>query len=140
MHDTNASKVHPWIMLIGVILLIAGIYGAARTAINLLAFEKYPTEKIFQWNLFNNPAYYGVVPPKESDCFYPQYFYKPDGLTMREPNALEKKMQEDQRTQCIANVDAARHSTKVADVSQSLLYLALGAGILAFRKIFFLNA
>jgi hypothetical protein len=141
--ETN-KKPSQWMTFIGIILILAGAYGIARTAINMVAFEKYPQEGVypplpfFQGGMYPTP-YYG----REGDCIannsiiYP--IYDNTGKIVKqteEEKAEAKKMQEIQKENCLAGVRESRDKAKINDISQSMLLLFLGAGVLAGRKIF----
>jgi hypothetical protein len=138
------KKSTQWLTFIAVILLLAGIYGVARTSINLVAFEKYPQEGVypplpfFQGGMYPTP-YYG----REGDCIannsiiYPVYdsMGKPVKQT-EEEKAEARRIMEIQKENCLAGVKESRDKAKINDISQSLLLLFLGSGVLAARKIF----
>ncbi len=136
----------PVLLFIGVVLLLIGIYGALRTVINMVAFEKYP-----QTGVIGAVPWSGIQPApsyqREQDCetsyvYTPQLFYEKDGVTSRTPNADEKLQMEQQKqlndTQlknCISGVKEARDVAKINDITQSLLLLFLGGSVLLYRRI-----
>lgn len=127
------SKTHAWITFIGVILFLVGVYAAVRTGINLTLFDKYPQTGVITLNFSGTPPYY----QREQDCSYPRAYYSADGRITRQPT-LEEKEQEKRDTQsCLEGVAEARQTAKINDISQSLLLLFLGVGVLVARKIFF---
>ncbi len=136
------KKQSQWLTFIGVILLLSGIYGVARTSINMLAFEKYPQEGVYPTLPFiqaTYPAYY----QREGDCIanygiiYPIYDSSGKPVKQTEEEKAEaKKQQELQKENCLQSVAESREKSKVNDISQSFLMLFLGAGVLAARKIF----
>ncbi len=142
--DQN-KKQNQWLTFIGVILLLTGIYGIARTSINLVAFEKYPQEGVypalpfFQSTSYPVPMVYG----REGDCIanysiiYPTYDStgKPVKQTEEEKAEAQKNL-DIQKQNCLDGVREARDKAKINDISQSLLILFLGTGILVSRRIF----
>ena len=128
MAVVNDSKVSSWVLFIGIMLLLIGIYAAGRTAINLAFFQKYPQGGVLSININGVPPYY----QKESDCLYPST-YVDDTKTQEQRMTDEKKQQEI----CLSNVSDERERAKINDISQSMLFLFLGAGILISKKIFF---
>lgn len=128
----EVKKLPAWITFISLVLLLIGIYGTARTLINLKFFEKYPTEGILTvpWSM---PVY----PQREQDCNYPQLYYQADGRTTRAATAEEKANETITLKNCLEGISEARNKAKINDISQSLLFLLLGTGLLAGRKIFF---
>ncbi|MES2224297.1 MAG: hypothetical protein V4469_05205 [Patescibacteria group bacterium] len=139
------KKQNQWMIFIGVILLLAGVYGIARTSINLFAFDKYPQEGVypafpfFQSTSYAPAPYYG----REGDCIanysitYP--IYDSTGKIVKqtpEEKADAQKQQDLQKENCLQGIAEARDRAKINDISQSLLMLFLGAGVLAARRIF----
>ncbi len=129
---SKEKKIPSWITFIGVVLLLIGIYGAVRTGINLSFFEKYPPEGIL-----GIPWAQPYYPQREQECMYPHPYYEPDGKTTR-PATPEEKENEAISTQiCLDGAREARERAKINDLSQSVLFLFLGIGILTTRRIFF---
>lgn len=131
----TSKTVSPWILLIGLILLITGLYGAGRSVVNMTMFDKYPTTGVYSFSFFNG-CQQPVYQQREQDCLYPLTYYKTDGITLREPTEGELQRDTAQQQICVGGVTEARDAAKVNDISQSLLYLVLGAGILVSRKLF----
>ncbi len=127
------SKTNTWITFIGVILLLIGIYASVRTVINLKAFERYPQEGVVSFSFGGQPAYY----QREEDCSYPRTYYDVTGQKTRPPTDEEKEQEKRDQKNCLSSVKDARERAKVNDISQSLLFLFLGVGVLTTRKIFF---
>jgi hypothetical protein len=127
------SRVNSWITFIGVMLLLLGIYGSVRTVINMYAFDKYPQGGVLSINLSGQPPYF----QKETDCNYPPTpSYAPDGK-MIPPSAEQAKIDAQNKANCLASVKDTREQAKVNDISQSLLFLFLGIGVLVSRRFFF---
>jgi hypothetical protein len=126
------SKANTWVTFIGVVLLLIGIYATVRTAVNLVAFEKYPSTGVLTLNFSGMPAYM----QREQDCFYPMTYTTPNGAP-RAATADEKENEKKQQEICLSGVADARENAKVNDISQALLFLVLGAGVLISRRIFF---
>lgn len=76
-----------------------------------------------------------VYTQREQDCLYPLTYYEVDGK-IRPGTKEEIERDTAQQQICISGVAETRNTAKVNDVSQSLLYLILGAGILVFRRLF----
>lgn len=148
--EQNTKGQNQWLVFIGFILLLTGIYGIARTTINLIAFDKYPQEGVYpplpflsqSASVYPGPYSY----QREADClanfvYYPYPYYKPDG-TPRPATKEEKEQQEQQKQQleiqkqnCLDGIAESRDKAKINDLSQSLLLLFIGAGVLASKKI-----
>lgn len=142
--DQN-KKQNQWLTFIGIILLLAGVYGIARTSINLLAFEKYPQEGVYPaLPFFSSTSYMAPMPySREGDCIanysiiYPTYDSNGRPVTMSEKEKAEAQKNLDiQKQNCLDGVKESRERSKINDISQSLLMLFLGAGVVAARKIF----
>lgn len=129
---TSESRVYPWVTFIAIVLLLLGIFGAVRTAINMMAFEKYPSTGVYAFS-FMMPGFYG---PREQDCTYPQPYFTPDGKS-RTPSKEEKEQEKIMKQNCLDGVREAREQAKINDMSQSALFLTLGLGLLVTRKRFF---
>lgn len=138
--EQNNTK-NSWVVFIGFVLALVGVYGCARTMINMIAFEKYPQEGVYPALPFFQPAYPTYF-GREGDCLanyginYPMYDAsgKPVKQT-EEEKAEQKKQQEIQKQNCLDGVKESRDKAKVNDISQSLLALFIGAGVLASKKI-----
>lgn len=127
------SKANTWITFIGVVLLLIGVYATVRTAINLKLFDKYPQTGVLVFNFGGQPIY----SQREEDCFMPRIYYKVDAQTVRPSTPEEKEQEKRDQKSCLSSVSESRNTAKVNDISQSLLFLFLGIGVLATRKIFF---
>jgi hypothetical protein len=126
---SNESRVYPWITFIAIVLLLLGIFGTARTVINMVAFDKYPSTGVYAFS-FMMPGFYGQ---REQDCTYPQTYFTPDGKP-RTPSKEEKEQEKIIKQNCLDGVREAREQAKVNDVSQSMLFLTLGIGLLVTRR------
>ena len=128
----NSFKNHVWITFIGTVLLLVGIYAGLKTTINLKVFDKYPLNGVLSFN------FTGVQPSttQEKDCFYTPLYYTADNKTTRLATKEEKDQEKNQQENCVAGVKDARENSKVNDISQSLLFLFLGTGLLISKKIF----
>ena len=131
----TSKTVSPWISLIGLVMLIMGLYGAGRTATNMTMFDKYPTVGVYSFSFFGS-SQMPVYTQREQDCLYPITYYKTDGITLRSGSKEEIARDTAQQQICVSGVTEARNNAKINDISQSLLYLVLGAGILLSRKLF----
>lgn len=138
------KKQNQWMVFVGVILLLAGIYGIARTSVNLLAFDKYPQEGVYPPLPFLTSSYApGPYYGREGDCIanysivYPMYDGTGKPVKQTEEEKAEAKKQQDlQKENCLEGVAESRDRAKVNDISQSLLMIFLGAGVIAARRIF----
>jgi len=130
---SSKSKAPTWITFIGLMLVLVGLYATVRTGINLAAFEKYPQGGVLSFNIGSMPVPYFQ---QEKDCNYPQTFYDNSGK-IRPASPEEKANVEVQKQQCLDSVKEMRNQAKINDISQSLLFLFLGVGVLVTRKIFF---
>ncbi|HEY4512072.1 MAG TPA: hypothetical protein VJH63_00215 [Candidatus Paceibacterota bacterium] len=148
-----------WMVFIGVVLLLFGIYGLARTCINIFAFEKYPQEGVYPpFPFFQSAAQIPYYAGREEDCianyvYYPTPYLSYPGLPhdiVNSPDApplpsaeelkkneeLVKIQNEMQKQNCLSGIKEAREKARVNDLSQSVLFLFLGAGVLIARRIF----
>lgn len=130
--ESSQGKANTFITLVGVILLLLGIFGTVRTAVNLLAFSKYPTTGIFTINITGIPPYY----QREEDCMFPQTYYTQDGKPRGSTTEEQAQSKEQQRI-CLTGIRDSREATKTNDISTSLLFLFLGVGILSTKRFFF---
>lgn len=130
------ETVYVWISLIGFVVFLIGLYGTVRTAVNMYAFKSYPPTGVYS---FSNMVY----GPRKEDCLMSNYFpmpVDPSGKPVKLTQEEEKQMKEQQKMQydsCIQSAESASNQAKVNDISQSLLFLVIGGGILAFRKFLF---
>ena len=137
MINQNDKKPNVWITLIGFLLILVGIYGSVRTAVNIVALPKYPSISIF--TLGSMGGFYG---PREEDCLmgmgiFPPYPTEVGKSISEEDKKLMKEQEKKQQEACINSAIQAREQTKVNDISQSLLFLFLGGGVLLVRKYLF---
>lgn len=134
--EITAKKVSPWILFVGFILLIIGLYGAGRIAVNVTVLDKYPTTGIYKlWDSGYPYDGKGMYTQREQDCLYPMTYSNPDG-TLRPGTKEEIERDTAQQKICVDGVTETRNNAKVNDISQALFYLFLGAGILVSRKLF----
>ena len=126
------NKSHSWILFIGIFLILIGLYATGRTVINILAFPKYPTTGVL------NISMMGIAPyeQREEDCYYPQTYYDIEGK-LRTATPEEKEQEKVNEERCLSSVKSSREATKANDISQSVLFLFLGTGVLIARKKFF---
>ncbi len=122
---SKENKLSYLVSVLALIFLLLGIYGSVRTALNFYLFEKYPSGGVFS---FNN--YYGE---REEDCAYPMTYYGMEGKP-RPATTDEEKAAIEQKELCLSRVTKSREQAKVNDVSISLLYLFLGAGIFIGKR------
>ena len=135
--DNNvvSNKGKNWVNIIGFIILLLGIYGIARTSINLMAFDKYPFGGIFPslpiGLVYQSQPYYQT----ETSCIYEQVYYAPDNITPREQTETEKRVAKSTETNCINGIKEQRDIAKINDISNSLLFFIIGIGVLGYKKI-----
>jgi len=118
------------IALIGLVLLLVGIYASVRTTINLIFFEKYPVNGVLTINIGAYPPYYSQ---REEDCQYPMSYFTPNGEP-RPATDDEKSYEKKQLEICLSGVAQARESAKINDVSMAGLFLLLGIGVLVGKR------
>lgn len=132
------SRVNIWVSLIGLILLLVGIYGSVKTIINFTLFEKYPSTGVLSVSFM--PMYYPGPGAREEDCTTMYYAPYPPGDMAKLTEEEKKEMKEQAKVQervCVSSVKESREQAKVNDISTSLLALFLGGGVLVFRKKLF---
>ena len=100
----------------------------------MTAFDKYPSVGVYSFSFFGGSQSM-MYTQREQDCLYPLAYYNPDG-TIRAGTKDEIARDTAQQQICVSGVTEARNIAKVNDISQSLLYLILGAGILVSRRLF----
>lgn len=122
---TKDNKLSYLVSVLALIFLLLGIYGSVRTTLNFYLFDKYPSGGVLS---FHN--YYGE---REEDCAYPLTYYGLEGQP-REASEDEQKLATEQKEICLLRVAKAREQAKVNDISISLLYLFLGAGIFVGKR------
>ncbi len=126
------SKVSAWVLFIAIILLLIGIYGGVRTGVNLLFFPKYPTSGVLSMNFVGFPVYN----QNEEDCAFPQTYFTADGKTSRPATPEEKEQEKINQQNCVRSAIQARESARINDISQSILFLFLGTGLIFSRRFF----
>lgn len=126
--DFSKERVHYFVSVGALILLLIGIFASARTAINLVLFEKYPSTGVLSFT--NNYM------QREEDCMmnmYPAPYYDMDGKP-REATKEEKEMAKRNEEVCTSNVKASREMAKNNDIGISLFFLFLGAGVFVGKR------
>lgn len=121
-----------FVTFVAAILLLIGIYTSIRTAINLAAYDKYPTVGVLSLNFFGMPPYM----QREEDCFNPIPYYTNDGK-FRQATNEEKEMEKNNQRFCVNSINAGRESTKSNDINTSLFFLFIGTGLLIVKKFLF---
>ena len=87
--ERKKSKSNSFISLIGLLLLLLGIYMTVRTCTNFIFFKKYPTTGVMP----TISLYGGGMPysQREEDCYmYPQVYFKTDGLPRTAKKIMHK--------------------------------------------------
>src|SRR2546425_513880 len=125
MKDETDHKDRPVVLLIGLVLLLTGLYGTARTVVNVIAFEKYPLGGVLNFTLPWSGSTPYVNLQREGDCatnyyYLPPTYYQADNVTPRPPTDIEKQQAEVQKQQtamqlanCVSGVKEARDAAKV---------------------------
>lgn len=136
--SNNKSKFPTWVTFIGFLLVLLGVYGSVRTAINLVLFEKYPSAGVYSFNFMGVPYYQ----QREEDCENISLGYPPPvdistGISGKFSEGQMKNEQEKQKMLCLSSVRESRSQAKINDISQSILFLFLGAGVMVSRKYIF---
>jgi len=133
--EVKQTKTNAFISLLGLLLLLLGIYMSVRTGINLAFFKKYPTTGVISIG----SAFFGGMPysQREEDCMmsYPQTYFNDKGQP-RPATGEDKKMEEQQKKLCVSGVIEGREATKINDISSSFLFVFLGAGVLIGKRYF----
>ena len=114
---------------IAVILILIGFYASLRTLTNLIFFDKYPQQGVLAFNFSGVPYY----PQREEDCSYMPYLEIPGEVLSEEQKQVRT---ENERHNCLIGVQESRVNAKINDISQSALFLFLGFGLLAAKRIF----
>jgi hypothetical protein len=139
MNQTN----RPILSFIGVVLLLLGLYGAFRTLVNLIAFERYPQEAVFSLSSFQSD-----YTQREEDCattyaYSLPIYYQSDNVTPRKATAEEAKsdaayaaQQEQNKENCVTGLQEIRKAAMVSDISHSIIFLLLALGVLFHNRIF----
>jgi len=137
MSDTKTNhQNHQWVLFIATMLILLGIYGSLRTVINFFAFDRYPQEGVYPNIPIFSSSSYAPYSSREEDCTaYPAIYYDKD-QNVRPGTPEEKTQERVQQQNCLSQVREARERAKINDISQSALFLFLGAGVIAFRRIF----
>jgi hypothetical protein len=103
----------------------------------MVAFDKYPQEGVYPNLPILSREYAPYYGGREEDCTaYPMVYYTRDGYTTRPATEDEKAQEKRQQENCISQIKEGRDKAKINDISQSVLFLFLGAGVFAFRRIF----
>ncbi len=120
------NKFSYFVGVLALVFSLLGVFGSVRTLTNVYLFEKYPNGGVLSFN--NN------FMQREEDCqSYPMTYFDDKGQT-RPAAEEEKKMAEEQKQICLSSVAKSRETAKVNDISISLFYLFLGAGIFIGKK------
>jgi hypothetical protein len=118
-------------LLVGLLLVLIGVYSGSRTAINTLALSQYPTTGVLSFL----PCSYSY-PQRESDCAPTGDYYDDEG-NLRKPTELERANDEAYKRTCLARIAETRAETRANDINTSIFFLFIGAGVLIVRKIVF---
>lgn len=127
MQKTSSAKENKlayFVSVLALFFLLLGIYGSVRTGLNFVLFDKYPNGGVLSFSNYSQ---------REEDCFYPMTYFDNEGVA-RESTADEERMAEEQREVCLSGVAKSRELAKINDISISLFYLFLGAGIFVGKR------
>lgn len=151
------SSAYSWLTFLGILFLLIGIFASFRTVFNMVAFDKYPQMGVLPVSIFPEDSFY----PREADCNYPAPYQAldtqpmtiesepvsgsstttPDDKTVavssNEVEPQQKTFEQKQMEACLANIEESRKTTKVNDISKSLFFLFVGAGLLISRRKLF---
>lgn len=134
MKGQSAGNASQLLLFFGLLFSLIGLYGALRTAYNLVAFSKYPIEGAIPSNLLiTTGASYGFQ--SEVDCTIPPPYYDFNGEP-REPTEEEKMSQKQFQDSCFQRISEERERVKRSDISQSAFMLFLGLGLYYSRRKF----
>lgn len=125
--NESIHKAPSWVTFSGLLFLLVGIFLSARTLLNFFLLPEYPATGIVSLSgLFGFAPFY----PKEEDCLYMPY-PEVDVISGIAPD------QERQKESCLNNIKETRKQVRMSDITISLFFLFMGAGVLATRKVFF---
>lgn len=132
MKTDSAAKT--WITFFGLLLLLLGVFAAARTAFNIYEFPtRYPQGGVLALNFSGQQPYY----QRESDCNYPPTLsYDPSG-TPAPPTPEQAKIDQQNKDNCLAGVKDSREQAKLNDIGTSVMLIFVGLGTLTTRRFFF---
>jgi len=119
-------------IIIAVIAIGIGVYGAFRTVANYFLFEKYPVSGGGMSMMFGG-GYYQT----ENDCLYVRSYYDEKGISMRTPTDYELTSETQERERCLSQVKESRKMSQVNDIGGSILSMVIGFGLLYVRKSVF---
>lgn len=93
--------------VIGMVLIIVGLFNATHYIIGVTAYDKYPL---------------GYAP--ESRCEYMPKVALPDGQI--QPAQGDKEAEKKQKEECLKSVEAERQNKKADDLEKSISFTAIG--------------
>lgn len=124
--NKTESKLPYLVSVMALFFLLLGLFSSARMAANIYLFEKYPNGGVLSFN--------GNFMQREEDCqSYPMAYFDDNGKS-RLATEDEKKIAEEQKQLCLDSVAKSRENAKVNDISISLFFLFLGAGIFIGKR------
>lgn len=128
------SAAYNWVTVLGVFMLLIGVFATARTAANMYLFtDRYPQSGVLSFSFGGPQLYY----QRESDCNYPPTLsYGPDGKPAP-VSAEQNKIDAQNKANCLAGVKDNREQTKISDIATAIMFLFVGAGLLVMRRYFF---
>lgn len=124
--NTSPKKQLPQtVSIVALVFLLIGIFAILRTVSNFLLFEKYPNNGVLSFG-FN----YGQ---REEDCHYPMTYFDFEGKP-RSATTEEQQIADEQKAICLDSVKNSRQMAKINDISVSLFFIFLGAGVLVGKR------
>ncbi len=128
------TAAYNWVTFLGIFMLLIGIFAAGRTVINMYLFPtQYPQSGVLAVNIGGQQPYY----QRESDCNYPPTPSYDSSGKMAPPSPEQTKIDNQNKSNCLAGVKDTREQTKINDIATSLLFLFVGFGLLVMRRFFF---
>ncbi len=119
-------------IIIAVIAIGIGVYGAFRTVANYFIFEKYPVSG-GGMSMMMGGGYYQT----EADCLYTRTYYDEKGVGSRTPTQVELAAETSEKDRCLNQVMESRKMSQVNDIGGSVLSMIIGFGLLYVRKTVF---
>lgn len=119
-------------IIIAVIAIGMGVYGAVRTVANYFLFEKYPVSGGGMSMMFGG-GYYQT----ENDCLYTRMYYDEKGAGSRIATQDELTAETQDRERCLKQVIESRKMSQINDIGGSILSMVIGFGLLYVRKSVF---
>lgn len=117
--EYNHAQKNQLINFLGIILLLAGIYGLALSTVNTIAFSRYPTEGVYSLSLKGSS-----YNKREEDCRIIKDLGKIDNLTEEKQAAIKSNLDI-----CWGGIVQERKKIQIWDFTQSAILFVLGISI-----------